>query len=256
MSTQTMDETTVRTLLKLGVVAVALGYFGWRRAAAKRPSRGEEEPDPIAREMIQEATAFRDAQPVPELPAELPLPASFDEASRLLARWLGTPAEPMPPATSHGKPATRLVGASFAVRLSAAETIVDRLQPAWAAGRLFVFQSDVGNPFGSQPARIGLLPTDDPLLAVQHRGTCGEATETDEIVAWLRELHTKAPFRLLQAAANTVAGRFHEPPADPRAMAARMFEFATAVCGEGDEDKLDAIAGGIGATREFFLEWE
>ena len=76
-------------------------------------------------------------------------------------------------------------------------------------------------------------------------------------MGWLKALHQESPFRLLLVDCNTVEGQFLAPHPDPRALAARIAEFAPdSLGGDDDEGAIGELAASIAETGTFQMDWE
>ncbi len=164
-----------------------------RAAASQRADRGRDAG--VARETSGDPQRAELARRLAETAAQ----AAFQAAAGETAKALAQPGEPL-------QIEQQSVGLSFELPQAEVEARLQALEPTAAAHEALLLR----NVKQSRPGfdRVVLLPTPDPLQAVQLIGTAGEGISNAEIVSWLRALHDERPFRLLGVGASFVEGRF------------------------------------------------
>jgi hypothetical protein len=112
------------------------------------------------------------------------------------------------------------------------------------------------------PDTLGLVPTIDQFEVVRIVGTNGNGLHSsEEVLAWLRQLHQAQPFLLVGMGVDFVQGAFVEPVRDPAGMAHNVYAFCPDFWNQGlglfsKGDPEAEIERYFAANQTFFFWWD
>jgi len=173
------------------------------------------------------AKPFRDPRTATRGFASAAKKPEFKRAVARLTELAGAPSSPL-----EGVDGTIPGGCGFLMPEDDARTLVERHQSEFLENGFYLFfTKDLTEKNGTA---VAMLPTADVyrvLAAVETEGANSRVSNED-LIAWLRKLEKKHPFRIMGIGSDFIEGRFTAPIVDAPAIVRQINK----LCPDGDED--------------------
>lgn len=132
--------------------------------------------------------------------------------------------------------------------------LLDRLQKEVRRAGFHLIAND-------SQARLGkllLFPTADKyaVLAALETNAANYGTDTQAVIAWLRDMEKKNPFDLTACGHDFVEGEFRKPVVGPKELAKRMIEFCPDLDDGESDTPVDDLSRWLKDNQGFFFWWD